>query len=664
MVPMDFTSNTIGLKSHYNQQQQQHLINTIISTLSAPEKYTNVSRDHSNDSNSAVEVQAYAKLSGNKWTYYIKDLEISIGRDTADENKNITSKVHVDLGPAKVVSRHHAQIKFNMQNGGWELHLYGRNGAKVNFKRVSPKHSPIAISSGSIIDIGGTQMMFILPDQEPLVIQTYLHYLIPKLSSHYDVSGKEDSKLLNDLIKNSDYYKNNINNIQEYIKKIIPNSHALTNSHGNIRSDNSQGLDSNQENNAKSLDFSSSLALDENKHIKPPHSYATMITQAILSTEEGIISLSDIYRFISSNYSYYRFAKTGWQNSIRHNLSLNKAFDKVPRKPNEPGKGMKWRISEDYRNEFLNKWNTGKISKIRRGSSVARQLQLHMSKYSTLPAQKGSSPQINESTSLQPASRTLLPMTNSNNQPNGLSLGQRTNLLTPEYLKNTPMPMKQQQHPITKGGTHNPTNSALVSFTASSNLVPPANHASNHSSINIPTTNLMDFNSAYLRPNALPSISTKPLPSTIATLLPTNANAFQSQNIYSKKAGSISPTNNPLMNSPSKSFHITAIEAYTPERGSTVTTSKSPARNNNHLETVNVLDDRKLYIGSDKNLLVPPANFNSQSIDKNPNENDASKSWGLNQYNPIHNRITPNGITAQSNNSTVPAIDINSLTNN
>uniref|UniRef100_UPI0040535C21 Fork head protein homolog 1 n=1 Tax=Saccharomyces cerevisiae TaxID=4932 RepID=UPI0040535C21 len=123
-----------------------------------------------------------------------------------------------------------------------------------------------------------------------------------------------------------------------------------------------------------------------NRYIKPPQSYASMITQAILSTPEGSISLADIYKFISDNYAFYRFSQMAWQNSVRHNLSLNKAFEKVPKRAGQQGKGMNWKISDEVRRDFLNKWNAGKLSKIRRGASVTRQLQLHMSKFGEIPA--------------------------------------------------------------------------------------------------------------------------------------------------------------------------------------------------------------------------------------------------------------------------------------
>ncbi|XP_048870329.1 forkhead box protein K1 [Brienomyrus brachyistius] len=77
---------------------------------------------------------------------------------------------------------------------------------------------------------------------------------------------------------------------------------------------------------------------------KPPYSYAQLIVQAISSALDRQLTLSGIYAHITKHYPYYRTADKGWQNSIRHNLSLNRYFIKVPRSQEEPGKGSFWRI--------------------------------------------------------------------------------------------------------------------------------------------------------------------------------------------------------------------------------------------------------------------------------------------------------------------------------
>ncbi|KAJ8792682.1 hypothetical protein J1605_019502 [Eschrichtius robustus] len=77
---------------------------------------------------------------------------------------------------------------------------------------------------------------------------------------------------------------------------------------------------------------------------KPPYSYAQLIVQAISSAQDRQLTLSGIYAHITKHYPYYRTADKGWQNSIRHNLSLNRYFIKVPRSQEEPGKGSFWRI--------------------------------------------------------------------------------------------------------------------------------------------------------------------------------------------------------------------------------------------------------------------------------------------------------------------------------
>lgn len=237
-----------------------------------------------------------------------------------EEGTDNADWVHIDLGPSKLVSRQHARIFFNPELEKWFLEVKGRNGIKVNnipLKQASCR----PLQSGDVLDVGGNEMMFVLPTE---ISTIHIHQMYLKRAGLSKQPSKRSVPSTAESLGNGHSLHSSKPSLrthhQSYTQPIAPapptykppgtppppSGRAPFSHHKSSGYSGSGTLLVNQ----NDID----LSHDDNRHVKPQFSYAQMITQAIMSVPNGKLNLNGIYTFITTNYAYYRHQPpAGWQ---------------------------------------------------------------------------------------------------------------------------------------------------------------------------------------------------------------------------------------------------------------------------------------------------------------------------------------------------------------
>ncbi|KAL2352861.1 hypothetical protein BJ546DRAFT_1063630 [Cryomyces antarcticus] len=410
-VEREDTAETEVSESSDDEEQ----LTKIIKNLEVSKFPCNAIRDFANDRQDPG--TGYAKIVGRDWTYIVRSTRVTLGRpdgissgrtqsaqvaNDAQQSPSVQAEgvsaanfpLSIDLGPAKQISRVHAEIEFNSESNRWYVIMNGRNDGRID-GAVVEKGDKMVLENGMVMDFNGTQMMFISSTDPKETLKNIRPAVkaqaVKKEDTEDDDEAEGDQRRTRPVLTHAhprpeaarntaapyDAYRQQYSSQtqqQQWGQPAASTPHQMfaTGQQPGTVTQTSQPSSSLPPSSAnpqsrgaysRGVNLTSTEAvdysLDEARDLKPPHSYAQLIGMAILQSPEEKLSLSNIYAFIKDRYSYYRWSQAGWQNSIRHNLSLNKSFEKVARRTDEPGKGMKWRICPDQREDFIKRGLTG-----------------------------------------------------------------------------------------------------------------------------------------------------------------------------------------------------------------------------------------------------------------------------------------------------------------
>ncbi|KAJ3076144.1 Forkhead box protein B2, partial [Podochytrium sp. JEL0797] len=262
-------------------------------------------------------VQAYAKIEGKDFTYFVRKLSVVIGRKIQRDDN-----VDVHLGNVKSISRNHAKIQFNFTIQTFEILVTGKNGAVVDGIFVAVNSAPVPLYNKSKITIGEIECQFLLPKTSNDATDPP-----PTVSAAASASSLFNQPLGFTLMDpnlgtpNSNAIQQHLNHMNQQLEKVAGGRAKSSGAGGAVKKakQNHRAGSIYDEDGAAGASAVAGVATaaggggSGEEYPRPQHSYAAMISQAILASADRKLALAEIYHWIMETYPYYKTVGTGWQ---------------------------------------------------------------------------------------------------------------------------------------------------------------------------------------------------------------------------------------------------------------------------------------------------------------------------------------------------------------